>query len=171
MAFTQIFGLPPRISKRFSISITIFSNKIPFLLSGIFPRYLRRLHWGTLGCFLLVLLFFKPPTSSLPPAKENNKPDSPDPTPNSKWMKFQKRHQPSTTTTSSTTSSAGLLTPKESTSPKKEVSKVEKILKGSLDSIPSPSPSVKIQIMGGKVCLRCKGKTQYIPKKQVLVRS
>ena len=31
--------------------------------------------------------------------------------------------------------------------------KVEKILKGSLDSIPSPSPSVKIQIMGGKVCL------------------
>ena len=37
--------------------------------------------------------------------------------------------------------------------------KVEKILKGSLDSIPSPSPSVKIQIMGGKVCFRCKGKT------------
>ena len=36
---------------------------------------------------------------------------------------------------------------------------VEKILKGSLDLIPSPSPSVKIQIMGGKVCLRCKGKT------------
>ena len=35
--------------------------------------------------------------------------------------------------------------------------KVEKILKGSLDSI--PSPSVKIQIMGRKVCLRCKGKT------------
>ena len=29
--------------------------------------------------------------------------------------------------------------------------KVEKILKGSLDSIPSPSPSMKIQIMGGKV--------------------
>jgi hypothetical protein len=25
--------------------------------------------------------------------------------------------------------------------------------------IPSPSPSVKIQIMGEKVCLRCKGKT------------
>ena len=38
-------------------------------------------------------------------------------------------------------------------------SKVEKILKGSLDLIPSPSPSVKIQIMGRKVCLRCKGKT------------
>ena len=37
--------------------------------------------------------------------------------------------------------------------------KVENILKGSLDSTPSPSPSVKIQIMGGKVCLRCKGKT------------
>jgi hypothetical protein len=36
---------------------------------------------------------------------------------------------------------------------------VEKILKGSLDSIPSPSTLVKIQIMGGKVCLRCKGKT------------
>ena len=35
--------------------------------------------------------------------------------------------------------------------------KVEKILKGSLDSI--SSPSVKIQITGGKVCLRCKGKT------------
>ena len=34
--------------------------------------------------------------------------------------------------------------------------KVEKILKGSLDLI--PSPSVKIQIMGGKVSLRCKGK-------------
>ena len=31
-------------------------------------------------------------------------------------------------------------------------SKVEEILKGSLDSI--PSPSVKIQVMGGKVCLR-----------------
>ena len=35
--------------------------------------------------------------------------------------------------------------------------KVEKILKGNLDSI--PSPSVKIQVMGGKVCLRCKGNT------------
>ena len=35
--------------------------------------------------------------------------------------------------------------------------KVEKILKNSLDSI--PSPSVKIQIIGGKVCLRCKDKT------------
>ena len=37
--------------------------------------------------------------------------------------------------------------------------KVEKILKRILDSIPSPSPSVKIHMMGGKVCLRCKGKT------------
>ena len=37
--------------------------------------------------------------------------------------------------------------------------KVEKILKGTLDLIPSPSPSVKIQIMGGKVCLSCKAKT------------
>ena len=37
--------------------------------------------------------------------------------------------------------------------------KVEKILDCILDSVPSPSPSVKIQIMGGKVCLRCKGKT------------
>ena len=37
--------------------------------------------------------------------------------------------------------------------------KVEKILKGSLDLIPSPSSSVKIQIMAGKVCLRWKGKT------------
>ena len=35
--------------------------------------------------------------------------------------------------------------------------KVEKILKGSLDLI--PSPSLKIQIMDGKVCLRRKGKT------------
>ena len=38
-------------------------------------------------------------------------------------------------------------------------SKVGKILKGSLDLIPSPSPLSKIQITGGKVCLRCKGKT------------
>ena len=36
--------------------------------------------------------------------------------------------------------------------------KVEKILKGSLDSILSPSPSFKIQIIGGKVCLRHKHK-------------
>ena len=40
-----------------------------------------------------------------------------------------------------------------------EMCKVENILKGSLDSIPSLSPSVKIQIMDKKVCLRCKGKT------------
>ena len=37
--------------------------------------------------------------------------------------------------------------------------KVEKILNGILDSVPSPSPSLKIQIMGRKVCSRCKGKT------------
>jgi hypothetical protein len=37
--------------------------------------------------------------------------------------------------------------------------KVKKLLEDSLDSILSPSPSVKIQIMGGKVGLRCKGKT------------
>ena len=37
------------------------------------------------------------------------------------------------------------------------VFELENILKGSLDSI--PSPSVKIQIMGGKVCFRCKDKT------------
>ena len=30
---------------------------------------------------------------------------------------------------------------------------VEKILKGILDLIPSTSPSLKIQIIGGKVCL------------------
>ena len=34
-----------------------------------------------------------------------------------------------------------------------DLDKVEKILKGSLDLIPSPSPSVKIQIFGGKVNL------------------
>ena len=39
------------------------------------------------------------------------------------------------------------------------LNKVEKILKGSLDSIPSSSPLVKIQIMCGKLCLRCKAKT------------
>ena len=37
--------------------------------------------------------------------------------------------------------------------------KVENILNGSLDLIPSPSPSMKIQIMDGKVCLRFKCKT------------
>ena len=36
--------------------------------------------------------------------------------------------------------------------------KVEKILEDRLDLIPSPSHSVKIQIIGGKVYLRCKGK-------------
>ena len=37
--------------------------------------------------------------------------------------------------------------------------KVESFLKASLNSISSPSSSVKIQIMDGKVFLRCKGKT------------
>ena len=46
--------------------------------------------------------------------------------------------------------------------------KVEKISKGSLDSIPSPLPSVKIQIMGKKLCLRCKGKTLLGIVKKVL---
>ena len=36
--------------------------------------------------------------------------------------------------------------------------KVEKILKRSLDSIPSPSPAVKIQIMSRKVCWEVKAK-------------
>ena len=46
----------------------------------------------------------------------------------------------------------------ENKSPFCKVGKVGKILKGSLDSIPSPSPSLKIQIMGGKVCLTVKAK-------------
>ena len=45
--------------------------------------------------------------------------------------------------------------PKRKTGQK--ICKVEKTLKGSLDSI--TSPSVKIQIMDGKVFLRRKGKT------------
>ena len=36
---------------------------------------------------------------------------------------------------------------------------MEKISKGSLDSTPSPSLSVIIPIVGGKVSLRCRGKT------------
>ena len=39
--------------------------------------------------------------------------------------------------------------------------KVEKFLEDSLDSISSSSPWVKIQIMVGKVCLRCKGKLSH----------
>ena len=42
---------------------------------------------------------------------------------------------------------------------------VVEILKSSLDSIPSPSPSVKIQIIGRKKCLRCKGKTLGVVNK------
>ena len=38
--------------------------------------------------------------------------------------------------------------------------KVENMLKDSLDMIPSHSPSaIIIQIIGGKICLKCKGKT------------
>ena len=48
---------------------------------------------------------------------------------------------------------------------------VEKILKGSLDSIPSPSPSVKIQIKSGKVCLRCKSKTNVCWHHPAMVKS
>ena len=40
--------------------------------------------------------------------------------------------------------------------------KVKKIYENSLHLI--PSPSVKIQCMGGNVCFRCKGKTFYIQK-------
>ena len=47
-------------------------------------------------------------------------------------------------------------------------SKVEKILKDSLDSIKSPLPSMKIQIMGGKVFLRCKGKTLLVVVNKLL---
>ena len=39
------------------------------------------------------------------------------------------------------------------------LAKVEKILEDSLDSISKSSPSVKIQIIGGKVSMMCKGKT------------
>ena len=42
--------------------------------------------------------------------------------------------------------------------------KVKKIFEDSLDSIPSPSTTMKIQIIGGKVDLRCEGtpaRTQY----------
>ena len=42
-------------------------------------------------------------------------------------------------------------------SPYKNVHRIEKILEDSLDTI--SSPSVKIQIMGGKESLGCKGKT------------
>ena len=43
--------------------------------------------------------------------------------------------------------------------PSNFVAQVEKNLKDSLDSKQSPSPSGKIQIIGEKVCLRCKVKT------------
>ena len=40
--------------------------------------------------------------------------------------------------------------------------KVEKILKGCQNSISSPSPSLKIQIIGEKVCFKCKGKYWWV---------
>ena len=46
--------------------------------------------------------------------------------------------------------------------------KVDKILKGRLDSIPSLLPSVKVHIIGGKVSLRCKGKTLLVVVKKLL---
>ena len=46
--------------------------------------------------------------------------------------------------------------------------KVEIFVKGDLDLIPSPSPSVKIQIMSGKVCLRCKGKILLVVVNKLL---
>ena len=51
---------------------------------------------------------------------------------------------------------------------------MEKIFKGRLDSIPIPSLSMKIQIMGGKVCLNCIVKTlqdianKHLSKKSLL---
>ena len=42
---------------------------------------------------------------------------------------------------------------------KNDLFKVQNISKCYLDSILSPTPSVKIQIMGRRVCLRCRGKT------------
>ena len=38
---------------------------------------------------------------------------------------------------------------------------IEKVLKGSLNLISSPSPSIKVHIMGAKICLRCKGKILF----------
>ena len=37
-----------------------------------------------------------------------------------------------------------------------------------MDLIPSPLPSVKIRIMDGKVCLRCKGKTLLVVVNKLL---
>ena len=52
-------------------------------------------------------------------------------------------------------------------SPVFPIAKVEKILKGSLHS--TLSPSVKIQIMGGKVCLRYKGIVNKLLKTKSLL--
>ena len=47
--------------------------------------------------------------------------------------------------------------------------KVEKILEDSLDSIPSFSPSVKIQIIGGKFYLMQYGKTLLVDVNKLFV--
>jgi hypothetical protein len=47
--------------------------------------------------------------------------------------------------------------------------KVETIIKASLDLIPSPSPSVKIQIMGREFCSSCKGKTLLGVESKLLI--
>ena len=53
-----------------------------------------------------------------------------------------------------------------------QVRKVDKILEGSLDLIQSPSPSVKIQIIGKNVCLRYKDKTlQGVVNKLLEIKS
>ena len=49
--------------------------------------------------------------------------------------------------------------------------KVEKILKSSLNLISSPSPSLKIQIMDEKVCLRGEGKTLLGDVNKLLIRT
>ena len=48
--------------------------------------------------------------------------------------------------------------------------KIENILKDNLDSIPSPTNAVKIQIMVGKVCLRCTSKILLGVVKKLLKR-
>ena len=49
--------------------------------------------------------------------------------------------------------------------------KFETILKGCLDSIPSPSPTVEIQNMGGKICFSWKNKKENFPAKNLNFQS
>ena len=49
--------------------------------------------------------------------------------------------------------------------------KVEKILKGRLNLISSPSPSLKLQIMGRNVCLGCKGTLLGAANKLLKIKS